>query len=120
MEDLTCVCAVFPHAPDPNKNEEERAFDIVPMFFLPEDHLAKKADRDQAQYLKWVDEGYLTLTKGNRIDQKVIHEYCLELNERYEVVEYAVDRWNSTAFVTGLQDEGLEVVEFGQGYSSKS
>lgn len=116
VEDLTCVCAVFPHAPD-NINEE-RAFDVVPMFFLPEESLAKKADRDKASYLQWRDQGYLTVTKGNRIDQKIVHEYCMELTERYEVVEFAVDRWNSTAFVTNLQDEGLEVVEFGQGFGS--
>lgn len=114
VEDLTCVCAVFPHS----TTDAERAFDVVPMFFLPEDQLAKKADRDKASYLKWRDQGYLTVTKGNRIDQKVVHEYCMELNARYDVVEFAVDRWNATAFVTNLQDEGLEVVEFGQGFGS--
>lgn len=113
VEDLTSVVAVFPDG-----DEEERGFDILPMFFLPEAGLSKKSDKDQAQYLKWVEEGFLILTPGNRIDQKVIHNYVVELTKTYNVLETAVDRWNSTAFITGLQEEGLEVIEFGQGFIS--
>lgn len=112
VEDLTCVSLVFPD------REEEQGYDIFPMFFLPEENLGKKSDRDQANYLKWAKEGYLILTKGNRIDQKVIHDYVKKLDEDFNIEETSVDRWNSTAFITGLQDEGLEVTEFGQGFGS--
>lgn len=113
VEDLTSVVAVFS-----DQDEDERGFDVLPMFFLPEESLLKKADRDRANYTKWVEEGYLRVTPGNRIDQNYIHNYCMELTKRFKVKEFAVDRWNATAFVTNLQDANQEVVEFGQGFVS--
>jgi phage terminase large subunit-like protein len=113
VEDLTAVVAVFS-----DEDEDERGFDVLPMFFLPEESLLKKADRDKASYVKWVEEGYLKVTPGNRIDQNFIHNYCMELTKLYNVKEFAVDRWNATAFVTNLQDANQEVVEFGQGFVS--
>jgi phage terminase large subunit-like protein len=89
VEDLTCVSMVFP-----DDEETERGFDIFPMFFLPEDNLQKKSD------------------------QKVIMDYVIKLYKDFNISEVAVDRWNSTAFVTGLQDKGVEVIEFGQGFVS--
>jgi phage terminase large subunit-like protein len=114
VEDLTAVVAVFPDYDD----DEERGFDVLPMFFLPEESLIKKADRDQAKYVQWKEEGFLRVTPGNRIDQNKILEYCDELDSEFEISEFAVDRWNSTAFITNLQDKGYEVIEFGQGFSS--
>jgi len=123
VEDLTCVSMVFPDPISPGNlliDDEDtgRGFDIFPQFFLPEDNLNKKSDRDQANYLKWLQAGELTTTKGNRIDQKVIMDYVCQLCKDFNIIEVAVDRWNSTAFVTGLQERGIEVVEFGQGFVS--
>ena len=114
VEDLTAVVVVFPDYED----EEERGFDVVSMFFLPEESLGRKADRDQANYLKWKEEGFLRVTPGNRIDQNLILKYCEELDEEYEIVEFAVDRWNSSAFMTNLSEKGFEAIEFGQGFAS--
>lgn len=116
VEDLTAVVAAFPD--EDLEEDQERGFDIVPMFFLPEESLLKKSDRDQANYLRWQEDGYLRVTKGNRIDQNTILDYCEELDNTYNVQEFAVDRWNSTAFVTNLSDKGFEVIEFGQGFVS--
>ncbi len=113
VEDLTAVVAVFKY-----EEEDERGFDILPMFFLPEESLGKKADRDQAKYLLWKDEGYLRVTSGNRIDQNEILKYCDELDELYNVLEFAVDRWNSSAFMTSLSERNYEAIEFGQGFAS--
>lgn len=113
VEDLTAVVAVFKFEED-----DERGFDIIPMFFLPEEGLAKKSDKDQANYLKWAEDGFLRITKGNRVDQNAILKYCDELDEEFNVLEFAVDRWNSSAFMTNLSDRGYEAIEFGQGYAS--
>jgi len=113
VEDLTAIVAVFKYEED-----EERGFDVVPMFFLPEESLIKKADRDQAKYVQWKEQGFLRVTPGNRIDQNLLLKYCDELNEKYNVLEFAVDRWNSQAFMNNLTDRGYEAIEFGQGFAS--
>ncbi|MBI1207495.1 MAG: terminase large subunit [Azospirillum sp.] len=115
VEDLTAVVAVFPEG-----SAEDPALDVLAQFFLPEARIAEKADKDRADYLKWAADGYLTLTPGNRVDYDVIVAHLVGVAERHEVVEIAIDRWNSTAVTTRLQAFGLPVVEFGQGYASMS
>jgi phage terminase large subunit-like protein len=113
VEDLTAVVAVFP-----DYTEEGTAYDVLPMFFLPKDNIAKKADKDQADYLKWAEAGFLRLTEGNRVDYRAIVAHVTELRERYAVQEVAIDRWNSTAVTTDVQELDLTVAEFGQGFAS--
>ncbi|MBP2315981.1 terminase large subunit [Azospirillum soli] len=113
VEDLTAVVAVFPSGEDGN-----RSYDVVPMFFLPEASLAKKAEKDRADYVRWRDEGFLTVTEGNRVDHTAVIAYTVGLGKRFDLQEVAIDRWNSTAVTTALQREGLTVAEFGQGFAS--
>lgn len=113
VEDLTAVVAVFPDG-----DGEGRRYDVVPMFFLPEAGLAKKAERDRADYVRWADAGLLRLTEGNVVDHQAIVDHVVHLGETYGVQEVAIDRWNSTAVNTALQGEGFTVNQFGQGFAS--
>ena len=88
------------------------------MFFLPEAGLARKAERDRADYLRWKDEGVLTVTAGNVVDHGAIIAHVVGLGERFGVQEVTIDRWNSTAVNTALQDEGFTINQFGQGFAS--
>lgn len=115
VTDLTAVVSVFP---DENTDGDNRAYDVLAMFFLPEEGLAAKADADKADYLRWRDQGYLTVTKGNCVDHREIVKYVVGLGRLYGVKEIPIDRWNSTAVSTMLQEEGFEVIEFGQGFAS--
>lgn len=114
VEDLTAVVAVFPAEGD----HEGRRYDVLAQFFLPRENLARKAERDRADYLRWAEEGVLTLTDGNVVDHTAIVDHVVTLGERYSVQEVAIDRWNSTAVNTALQDEGFTVAQFGQGFAS--
>jgi phage terminase large subunit-like protein len=113
VEDLTAVVAIFPDG-----DGESRRYDVLAMFFLPEDNIVTKAEKDQANYLRWADEGYLTLTPGNVVDHSAIVDHVITLGETYGVLEIAIDRWNSTAVNTSLQEEGFTISQFGQGFAS--
>lgn len=113
VEDLTAVVAVFPEG-----DGDKRRYDVLATFFLPAANLAKKADRDRADYLRWAEAGFLRLTEGNVIDYDAIIAHVVELAKLYSVEEAAIDRWNSTAVTTALQDEGITVIPFGQGFAS--
>lgn len=52
------------------------------------------------------------------IDHRAIVEHVLQLGERYSIQEIAIDRWNSTAVNVWLQEEGLTINQFGQGFAS--
>jgi phage terminase large subunit-like protein len=113
VEDLTAVVAVFPSG-----DSDSRHYDVVPMFFLPEAGLARKAERDRADYVRWKDEGFLKVTEGNVVDHAAIVAHVVEIGKTYGVREVAIDRWNSTAVNTALQAEGFEINQFGQGFAS--
>lgn len=113
VEDLTAVVAVFPDGSDDN-----RTYDVLPMFFLPAATLAQKAEKDRADYVRWERDGLLTVTEGNRVDHAAVIAHVVALGKRYDLQEVAIDRWNSTAVTAALQRERLEVAEFGQGFAS--
>jgi phage terminase large subunit-like protein len=113
VEDLAAFVAVFPDG-----EGEARTYDVVAMFFLPEAGLARKADADRADYVRWREAGFLTVTEGNVIDHAAIVAYAVEFKTKYGLVEVAIDRWNSTAVNTALHGEGLTVNQFGQGFAS--
>lgn len=113
VEDLTAVVAVFPDG-----SGEGRRYDVLPMFFLPEDGIITKGEKDRADYLRWAEQGFLTLTPGNVVDHSAIVDHVIRLGETYGVQEIAIDRWNSTAVNTALQEEGFTINQFGQGFAS--
>ena len=54
------------------------------------------------------------------VDYGHVEGYVAELAERFRVEAIAIDRWNSTGTQTRLQEMGLPVLAFGQGYASMS
>lgn len=113
VEDLTAVVAVFPDG-----EGESRRYDVLPMFFLPEANLTRKSEKDRANYVRWKEAGFLKVTEGNVVDHSAIVAHVVELGERFGVQEVAIDRWNSTAVNTSLQEEGFTINQFGQGFAS--
>jgi phage terminase large subunit-like protein len=71
-------------------------------------------------YDLWVKQGAIEATPGNVVDYDVVRARILEDCERFLVREIAIDRWNSTQISTQLQEEGLTVALFGQGFASMS
>jgi phage terminase large subunit-like protein len=112
-EDLTAVVAVFPSGVDTS-----REYDVLPMFFLPEQGLDKKADQDRADYLRWAEAGFLKTTPGNVIDKKAVVEYICDLAEQYDVAEIVIDPYRAVDVNTPLLEEGFTVIKYGQGFLS--
>ena len=114
VSDLTSVGAVF-RTEDPDGNPR---WDVLSHSFLPEENLALKGDQDRAQYVQWVEDGYMTATPGDVVDYRALESLIEEWAEKYGVVEIAYDRWNSSALVTWLLEKDLPMVEYGQGFRS--
>jgi len=96
---------------------------VLPFFWCNEDQISVRQKRDGANgalYESWEKEGYMTETRGNTIDYATIKADILELCEKYKPTAIAVDRWNTAQMVQELQDEGLPVMWFGQGFKDMS
>jgi phage terminase large subunit-like protein len=93
---------------------------LLPFFWAPEESARQRAKRDRAPYLDWASNNLLTLTPGNVVDYDRIRADINKLNERYNIREIAIDRWNATQLSTQLMGDGFEIVAHGQGYASMS
>lgn len=112
--DLTAFVLVFP------PNEEDEHYYILPFFWLPEDTLSLRVRRDHVMYDVWEKQGFLQTTEGNVVHYGYIEQFIIKLNELFNIREIAYDRWNSSMMVQALQDDGFQMIPFGQGFASMS
>lgn len=110
--DLTSVSAVFPL--------DGGEYAILNHSFMPEDSLHEKERVDKVPYSQWVNDGFITLTRGDVIDTEFIFNYIVELSEVYNIQDVGVDPWNATSLMVMLANEGFTVHEVRQGYRTLS
>jgi len=91
---------------------------VVCNFWMPNDTVKQKADRDQVQYRRWISDGLIEPTEGNIIDHNEIQRYIEEDTRLYDIASIAYDPWNAAQIAVGLQNAGLNVHEFIQGIRS--
>lgn len=101
----------------PPETEGER-WAVLAQFWMPAETVTVKTDRDQVQYRRWIDEGWVDATPGNVIDHDEIRNTVIEDCHRWEPIAIAFDPWNATQLALTLQSEGLPVAEFIQGIRS--
>lgn len=89
-------------------------------FWIPRDRIEDRVRRDRVPYDVWVRQGYIAATDGNVIDYDFIEYKILEFAETYDIQEMAFDPFNATEIVNHLIGEGLEMVQFRQGFLSMS
>jgi len=113
-EDITAFVLVFP------PKEDGGTYTIIPHFWIPQDNMQKRALKDHVPYDIWHQKGYLEATPGNVISYRHITEKIAELAKQYDIKEIAFDRWGATQIYQDLEDEGHEVIQYGQGYKDMS
>jgi len=93
----------------------------LPWFFLPEENLEARGERDRAHYRAWADHGFVELTPGNATDQRIVRERIVELRERYRFTEIAYDDWNAGKIEIELAEEdGFTMIPVAQGIKTMS
>jgi len=111
---LDVTAAVFVFEP----MEGRDVWDVVCMFWLPEENLMERVKRDRVPYDAWVRDGFLKLTPGDVVDYDFIEHELAEALDRWRVMEIAFDPWNATSVVNRMQDRGAVMVGFRQGYKT--
>ena len=112
--DLTAFVLVFP----PEENEEP--YYILPFFWLPEETLPLRVNRDHVPYDVWERQGFIKTTEGNVVHYGYIEKHIERLGEKYNIREIAFDRWGAVQMVQNLEGMGFTVVPMGQGFASMS
>lgn len=104
--DLTCATVVFRVPNDP-------VLYVKQMYWLPADRLAEKILEDKVPYDEWIEDGYMRVSEGNKIDYKDITKWFLEIQSEYDLYLYKIgyDRYSATYLVDELQQYFGKVTE---------
>jgi phage terminase large subunit-like protein len=117
--DVTALSLYFP-----NENEDGDTGgggDVLTWYWIPEDNAHQREKRDRVPYLTWARQGFVEMTPGTVIDYRYIRRRVLEIFDTFDLVDVAIDRWNSRQLTQQMQDEDeIPVFEFGQGFASMS
>ena len=100
--------------------KENEKFLVVPYFFVPKENAKKRSEKDKVDYVTWINQGFIIGTEGDVADYNFIQQKIIELKDQYDIQAICYDRWNASQLVINLQDEGVEMDGFGQGYKSMS
>lgn len=112
--DMTSFVLLFP--PD----DINKKWIVLPRFWLPEDAIRERVEKDRVKYDIWAQQGYLNTTPGNVIDYAFIEKEILNLRDNFEIDEIGFDPWNAMQTAIKLGDEGLTMVEVRQGFKTMS
>lgn len=95
--DLTCATIIFRISDDP-------ILYVKQMYWLPADLLDKRIKEDKIPYDKWLDQGLLRVSEGNKVNYKDVTKWFWEIQNEYDIYVFKVgyDRWSSTYFVDDL------------------
>jgi phage terminase large subunit-like protein len=108
--DIAAFVLLFP--------QEDGSLKVLPHFWIPQDSMHERVNRDRVPYDVWVRDGLMTATEGNVIDYAAIETYIKAAAERWNIKEIAYDRWGAIQLVQNLDGEGLTMVPMGQGFAS--
>jgi phage terminase large subunit-like protein len=98
----------------------DEPFYILPFVWCPGDSIRDRSKRDKVPYLQWKNQNHIEMTPGAVIDYGYILNRIDEVAQKYDLRGIVYDRWGSTKIIQEIQDQGLEVIQFGQGFKDMS
>lgn len=112
--DITAFVLIFP------PEYEDDKYVILPYFWIPEENIRQRVDRDRVPYDVWEQQGHMLTTEGNVVHYAYIEKFIEELGKKYNIKEIAFDRWGAVQMTQNLEGLGFTVVPFGQGFKDMS
>jgi phage terminase large subunit-like protein len=112
IADYTAAVAVFPR--------EDGVMDVVSAFWIPAETLVERGRTDRVPVMQWVEQGLVTATGGNVVDQDAVKQWLVDLREWADVTEVPTDPHNATKLQTELMKLGFPVVSMRQGWVTMS
>jgi phage terminase large subunit-like protein len=98
----------------------DEGYDIARWPFVPAANLRRRGEIDQADYTRWVAEGFLTATPGDVIDHRAIEAKIKELCGRFNVMEIAFDPHLANVMLASLFESGYPAVACRQGWVTQA
>lgn len=81
-------------------------------FFCPKDSAIQRSRDDKVSYLKWAEQGYITLTPGNVVDYSFVEASIKSAREKFDVIQIGYDPWNFESMRQNLIRAGYDAEKF--------
>lgn len=97
---------------------ELQALEVRVRFWLPEDGLRERAERDRVPYDEWAAAGHISLTPGRTVNRDHVARDLYAMTADLDLQGIAYDRWRIEELKQRLADHGtgLPLVDWGQGF----
>lgn len=112
--DLTSVSFEFPL--------DDGRYAVKSHSFIPEETLQEKMQTDSVDYDLWVKQGWITKTKGARVDYRKVQKYIIDEAKKnnWEIVEICYDNWSAGLISQEMEEKGYTMVEISQTFKELS
>lgn len=110
--DLTAVLAAV--------EDDEGNYLVKCWGFVPENTARRRAEQDGVDYVRWAEEGWITLTPGDEIDAKTVEDFLRGIGSELDVEEFDFDPAYSQPIRGPLGDKGFPVAVMRQGWITQS
>jgi len=100
--------------------EVNEPFHTLHWAWCPKDAIKRRSKNDRVPYDLWNKQEYIEATPGAVVDYAYILKRIEAIGKQYNLKAILFDRWGATKIVKDLEDMGLTVLEFGQGFASMS
>jgi phage terminase large subunit-like protein len=88
-------------------------------YFVPEDTLVERCERDKVPYDRWAEAGHLIETPGNATDFEAIRKSLNDLRTLgTNIVSVGIDPWNAAHLASLLIEDGFNVVMIRQNFGN--
>ncbi|MGE3856983.1 MAG: terminase TerL endonuclease subunit, partial [Dehalococcoidia bacterium] len=98
------------------KPNDMGGFDLVPVFWMPTDNVAKRVREDHVPYDRWIADGWIFPMHGAVRDDDQVVDVIEWLCAPADMQEIAVDPWQSPNIAGKLLQRGVEVVKVAQSF----
>jgi phage terminase large subunit-like protein len=100
--------------------EGESQWLLLPYFWLPNDNLTERDDRDRVPYLLWRDQGFLITIEGRAIKPRIVAQQVATICAQFDVQSIGYDAWGIEPLKVAMDEDGisLPLEPFIQGFKS--
>jgi phage terminase large subunit-like protein len=95
----------------------EGRFPTLHKAYISEASLEQRELHESTQYRKWIEEGWITLCKGNTINHKQVAQDIIDLSVEFKLLEIGIDpNYKAQEYIRILEDDNdLTLIEVRQG-----
>lgn len=92
---------------------------LLSWHWVPKEQALKRAEKNRGLYLKWAEQGFMTITPGDVADYDVIRVDMNRIRQDYLIKSVGVDMWNAGKLVTELTDQDqFDMIPYSQQYKA--